>query len=147
VSTVRITRFDYQFLRLPHFEYAMAARSKIDQMKHDREVLQAAAAKGPVFLLTIEAGFYYLISGIKNPTSIDYPMVSSMGRNGESEIIAAIQSDKNAWACVRSYQEPLLRPARLESYVKTQLQFVRQLGFCDLYSRAANVNGESASGN
>jgi hypothetical protein len=147
MSTVRITRFDHQFLRLPHFEYAMAARAEIDQMKHDREMLQAAAAEGPVFLLTDEAGFYYLISGIKNPTSIDYPMVASMGRNGESDIIAAIQSDKNAWACVRSYREPLLRPARLEGYVRTQLQFVKQLGFCDLYRRTADENGKSENGN
>src|SRR5262249_5861525 len=97
MSTVRLTRPDYQFLQLPHFKYAIATRSEIGQMKHDLEMLQAAAAEGPVFLLTTEAGFYYLISGIKNPTSIDYPMVASMGRNGESEIIAAIQSDKNAW--------------------------------------------------
>jgi hypothetical protein len=141
---VRIERLDYHYLRLPHFEYAMASGSNIQQMKRDRDTLQAAAAVAPVFLLTDEAGFYYLISGIKNPTSIDYPMVASMGRNGEADMIRAIQASKDGWVCVKSYREPLLRPARLEGFVRSQLQFVNQLGFCDMYRLdSSNADGES----
>jgi hypothetical protein len=147
-ASVRIVRLDHQFLRLPHFDYAMAPGWKIDEMKRDRDTLQAAASEGPVFLLTDEAGFYYLITGIKNPTPIDYPMVASMGRDGESNIIRAIQSDKTASVCLRSYREPLLRPARLEGFVRTSLQLVNRLGFCDLYRwGAANTSGASTDAN
>jgi hypothetical protein len=139
---VRIERLDYHYLRLPHFEYAMAPGRNIEQMNRDRETLQAAAAVAPVFLLTDEAGFYYLISGIKNPTPIDYPMVASMGRNGEADMIQAIQASKDGWVCVESYREPLLRPAKVEGFVRSQLQFVKRLGFCDLY-RSSNADGES----
>jgi hypothetical protein len=111
----------------------MAPGLKIEQMERDRDAIRAAAAASPVFLLTDEAGFYYLISGVKNPTSIDYPLVSSMGRNGETKMIQAIKASKTGFVCLKSHGEPLLRPARLESFVRSELQFINRLGFCDLY--------------
>jgi hypothetical protein len=146
-ATVRIERLDYQYVRLPHFEYAMAPGAKIEQMKRDIGTLKEAAVTSPVFLLTDEAGFYYLISGIKNPTSIDYPMVAAMGKNGEADMIQAIQASKGSWVCVESYREPLLRPARVEEFIRSQLQFVKRLGFCDLYHLNPGLDVEASNGN
>ena len=101
-----------------------------------REALVAAANGAPVFLLTSDAGFYYLVSGIRNPTPIDYPLVASMGRDGEERLIAAIRSRHLSLVCVRPFPDPLLRPARLEKYVQTEMHFVSHLGFCDLYQAA-----------
>ncbi|HTG74799.1 MAG TPA: hypothetical protein VMB70_13580, partial [Terriglobia bacterium] len=117
----------------PHFQYAMMSHSNIDELRQNRVKLQAVATTGPLFLLTHEAAFYYLITSIKNPTSIDYPVAGSMGRDGEGKMIRAIQSHENSLVCLRSYPEPALRPVRLENFVRTQMLLVGRLGFCDLY--------------
>ena len=135
-SARRVLSEDYALLRLPHFEFVMLRRSEIAQLQRNREALVAAANRAPVFLLTSDAGFYYLVSGIRNPTRIDYPLVASMGRDGEERLIAAIRSRHVPLVCVRPYPDPLLRPARLEKYVQTEMHFVSHLGFCDLYQAA-----------
>jgi hypothetical protein len=135
-SARRVLSDDYAFLRLPHFEFVMLRRSEIAQLQRNREALVAAANKAPVFLLTSDAGFYYLVSGIRNPTPIDYPLVASMGRDGEERLISAIRSRHLPLVCVRPFPDPLLRPARLEKYVQTEMHFVSHLGFCDLYQAA-----------
>jgi len=127
---------DYAFLQLPHFEYAIERRLRVAELQKNRDMLVAAAQRGPIFLLTLEAGFYYLVSGVHNPTSIDYPLVASMGKDGEDRLISAIRSGSVPRVCVRSYPDPLLRPAKLEEYVKTELVFQGDLGFCDLYELA-----------
>jgi hypothetical protein len=135
-SARRLLSEDYALLRLPHFEFVMLRRSEIVELQRNRDALVAAANSAPVFLLTADAGFYYLVSGIRNPTAIDYPMVASMGRDGEERLIAAIRSRHLPLVCVRPYPDPLLRPARLEKYVQTEMLFVSHLGFCDLYRAA-----------
>jgi hypothetical protein len=135
-SAKRVLSDDYALLRLPHFEFVMLRRSEIAQLQRNREALMAVAKRGPVFLLTSEAGFYYLVSGVRNPTGIDYPLVASMGRDGEERLIAAIRSRHLSLVCVRPFPVPQLRPARLEKYVQTEMHFVSHLGFCDLYQAA-----------
>jgi hypothetical protein len=135
-SARRVLSEDYALLRLPHFEFVMLRRSEIAQLQRNSEALVAAANRAPVFLLTSDAGFYYLVSGIRNPTPIDYPLVASMGRDGEERLIAAIRSRHVSLVCVRPFPDPLLRPARLEKYVQTEMHFVSHLGFCDLYQDA-----------
>jgi hypothetical protein len=135
-SARRVFSEDYALLRLPHFEFVMLRRSEIAQLQRNREALVAAANGGPVFLLTSDAGFYYLVSGIRNPTPIDYPLVASMGRDGEERLISAIRARHLPLVCVRPYPDPLLQPARLEKFVQTQMHFVSHLGFCDLYRAA-----------
>jgi hypothetical protein len=135
-SARRVLSEDYALLRLPHFEFVMLRRSEIAQLQRNREALVAAANGEPVFLLTSDAGFYYLVSGIRNPTPIDYPLVASMGRDGEGRLIGAIRSRHLPLVCVRPFPDPLLRPARLEKYVQTEMHFVSHLGFCDLYQAA-----------
>jgi hypothetical protein len=132
-STSRVFSGDYDFLRLPHFEFALAPRSEIDTLHRDREQLVAAAVRGPIFLLTSDAAFYYLVSQIKNPTPIDYPLRNSMGFDGEGRIIKAIQSGQIQLVCVRSYPNPRLRPLRLEEFVRREMHLVNRLRFCDLY--------------
>ena len=132
-SAVRVIVLKFDFLRLPHFQYAMMSHSNIDELRQNRVKLQAVATTGPLFLLTHEAAFYYLITNIKNPTPIDYPVAGSMGRDGEGKMIRAIQSHENSLVCLRSYPEPALRPERLENFVRTQMLLVGRLGVCDLY--------------
>ena len=132
-SAVRVIVLKFDFLRLPHFQYAMMSHSHIDELRQNRVKLQAVATTGPLFLLTHEAAFYYLITNIKNPTPIDYPVAGSMGRDGEGKMIRAIQSHENSLVCLQSYPEPALRPMRLENFVRTQMLLVGRLGFCDLY--------------
>jgi len=132
-SAVRVFILDYRFLRLPHFQYAMAHPSEIESLRRVRQKLVAVASDGPLLLATHEAGFLYLITGIKNPTSIDYPMVASMGKDGEARMIRSIQSRQISFVCFRPYPDASLRPLRLQTFIETKMQFVSDLDFCTLY--------------
>jgi len=91
-----------------------------------------------VLLATHEAGFLYLITGIKNPTSIDYPMVASMGKDGEDRMIRSLQTRRISFVCFRPYPDARLRPLRLQTFIETRMQFVSDLDFCRLYKVADN---------
>jgi hypothetical protein len=137
-SAVRVFILDYRFLELPHFQYAMAHPSEVEALKQLRQQLVAVANHGPLLLATHEAGFLYLITGIKNPTSIDYPMVASMGKHGEERMIKSLQTRQISFVCFRPYPDVRLRPLRLQTFIETQMQFVSELDFCTLYKVADN---------
>jgi hypothetical protein len=136
VSAVRVFVLDYGFLHLPHFRYAMAHPAEIESLRRSRDKLVAISKDGPLLFVTHEAGFLYLITGIKNPTSIDYPMVASMGKDGEDEIIKSIESRQISFVCFRSFPDARLRPIRLQQFIETKMQFVGQVDFCSLYKLA-----------
>jgi hypothetical protein len=135
-SAARIVVMDYGFVRLPHFEYAMARSSEIESWRRDRDALVGVAEKGPLLFVTYDAGFLYLITGIKNPTSIDYPAVVSMGRDGEEKIIRLIQSRQIDFVCFRPYPDPGLRALQLQTFIETKMQLMSELAVCDLYKMA-----------
>ena len=107
-------------------------------MRQGRDKLVAAAHDGPILFVTHEAGFLYLITGIKNPTSIDYFLVASMGKDGEERMIRSIESGEIASVCFYPYPDAQLRPLRLETFIETKMRLVSDLGFCSLYKMEAS---------
>jgi hypothetical protein len=124
------------FSKLPHFRAALipADQSRVIEV-HARALVEETSNSGPSFLLFPEAGFYYLITGLKNPTAFDYPFVTAFGLNGEEKTAAAIAQRKIRSVCLRSFDGfwSSLKPALLQDYVEKHLRPGKDIGLCTLY--------------
>lgn len=119
------------WLRWPHFRYQLLQRDEAARAQALRDRLQAAAAGEPVLLLLNGAGFYYLVTGLQNPTPYDYPLATAFGLRGEAETITALAAKRIRVVCLQ--RQTALAPARLEQYISEHLQAVEDLGECTLY--------------
>jgi hypothetical protein len=124
------------FSKLPHFRAALipADQSRVNEMQA-RALVEETSNSGPSFLLFPEAGFYYLITGLKNPTAFDYPLVTGFGLNGEEKTAAAIAQGKIRSVCLRPFDGfwSSLKPALLQDYVEKHLRPGKDIGLCTLY--------------
>jgi hypothetical protein len=119
--------------RLPHFRGVMVGPGLAPRSLSRARELKLAATDGEIFLLSAEAGFYYLVTGLKNPTPYDYPMVTTFGTAGEARVEAMLRGGRIRTACVDPATPPLLRSERVENAVRTHLRFTRQTRLCSLY--------------
>jgi hypothetical protein len=78
-----------------------------------------------VFILSPHAGFYYLSSGLRNPTAYDYPYVTAFGTSGEESVIRKIECGDFKIVAVGDMeytQSENLYPERLLQYVRNKMQ-------------------------
>lgn len=77
-----------------------------------------------VFILSPHAGFYYLASGLRNPTAYDYPYVTAFGSRGEESVIRRIERGDIKFIAVGDMEYPHpenLYPERLLQYVRNKM--------------------------
>lgn len=118
---------------LPHFRGVPTTVAQENQIREHIKVIKEVISEDEhTFFLTPYAGFYYLVTGIKNPTPFDFPLISAFGLNGENEVIEAISQLKIRNVCL-THWDWALTPTRLENYVRESMVLVRDLGFCTLY--------------
>jgi len=125
------------FSRLPHFRAALIPAPQSALIEARARALIDEAANGPVFLLFPEAGFYYLITGLKNPTPFAYPLITAFGLDGQERTRAAIATGEIRSVCARfdSGYGASLEPRLLQDYVKKTLAAVKDLGLCTVHRR------------
>jgi hypothetical protein len=97
-----------------------------------------AARTSTVFIVTPEAGYYYLAAGLRDPTPYDFPEVSDLGGDDQAGVIRLLGTGSVRWACVkpappRGAYVPPTRPVRVEAYVRHHYALVSHAGPCDLY--------------
>jgi hypothetical protein len=122
----------YVWSTLPHFRYWLMSVTEQEVARKQAQALVEAAAGEPLFILQPAASFSYLVTGLKNPTPFDYPLVTAFGTKGEEEVMAAIASRRLRRVCWQRVNGPLA-PARLERYVEENLEQEKQLGWCAIY--------------
>jgi len=107
---------------LPHFAGVVTKSADIESAREIGAVLaeEARAGRRP-FVCGQDSGFWQLVSGIPNPTPIDYAFSTSMGRTGERDTIAAIVAGRIGVVWLDPSTQAELRPAALEEYVRTHL--------------------------
>lgn len=105
----------------------------IESVRANAKELAETTAGESVFILDNSGPVYYLVTGIKNPTPYDDPQAHAVGVNGQAEVIAAIEQGRISYVCMNPLGADILAPVRLEDYVQTRMERVRDLGFCTLY--------------
>jgi hypothetical protein len=121
---------------LPHIHGTFVEVAQEAMYKHQAEALAAAARRlrGPLFLLTPDAGFRYLTSGLRNPTAYDYPIVTTFGPNGQARVQGLLASGRIRSVCYGWWTAGLL-PTQLITYVRSSMTRGPDLGPCTLYTR------------
>jgi len=118
--------------RLPHFRGIWIDAGQHRALEQVAADLRLLAPAERTFLLCQQAGFFYLLTGLRNPTRFDYPLVSAFGRTGlrdlEAELrtgggpdVAILQVGRDMWpdsleATVRSHLHPAGRAGPWELF-------------------------------
>jgi hypothetical protein len=132
---VQVRSGEWQVSTIPRFGLALVRPGVQASALRAAEAF-ATRRQGRTLLLSPKAGFYYLVTGVQNPTPYDVPLMSALGRRGEQEVIAAIARREIEYVCVdwgglTSFGPQ--RPERLERFVRRGLTKEGRLGFCTLY--------------
>ena len=120
---------------LPHFRGAWIPAVLEDDAARRARMLTAAAAGERPFLLIPEAGMYYLLTGLKNPTPYDYPYVTTFGPRGERDVITSIEQGRITSVCFAARGPVALRPVEMARYVEERMVRGDDAGPCTLYRR------------
>jgi len=136
---VKVSTADYQISNLPHFRGVLINSDKLKEIhSFAQSFTEEVALNERAFILSPYAGFYYLVSGLKNPTSFDYPLATAFGRSGESEVIAAIsRREIDTVFLGPQLNYPSLHPVLLARYIQGHMERDRDLGGFTIYRLAA----------
>lgn len=119
---------------LPHFSGTLA--DPHDPPDRAAAAALAAVPGGSVFIVSRVAGFYYLASGVRNPTPFDVAFPTAFGRDGQRDLIRALHRRAIPAVCLAPPipgLKPALRLAALERAIKQVMVRGRDLRVCTLY--------------
>jgi hypothetical protein len=80
------------------------------------------------FVLSPEAGFDYLVSGVRNPTRHDFPLATAFRDGDVAELEGQIQTGQIARVCLGSFGGSPLTPRALVDWVGSQLSRAERIG-------------------
>lgn len=129
---------EYVFSRLPNFRAVLLQKSFLEETQVNVDRLVRAVGENPAFLFIQRAGYYYLVTGLENPTPYDLPLVPALGLYGESEIIDTIEMGEIEYVCLQPLGNHPRKPLQLEGYVLNNMGKVRKLKLCTLYERRSD---------
>ena len=97
-----------------------------------------AAHVTSVFIVRLDAAFYYLVDHVKDPTPYDFPGVSDLGADDQDGVIRLLRTGSVRWVCVPRAPGPEgsaspTRPLRLESFVRHHFVWAGSVHICSLY--------------
>ncbi len=126
---------DIQVSKLSHFQGALIQADQEAAFRdHIRTLMEEIEENEKVFLLSAEAGFYYLATGLKNPTPFDIPTATAFGRNGIEEVLAALSEGRIRNVCIDPrWPSSPWAPEPLVRFVREEMVRGKDLGFCAIY--------------
>ncbi len=133
-SLVAMTDDHRVWCDLPHLRYVLMPHARAMELAAEAEAMRTAAASGRLFLLVPNAGLYYLVSGVLNPTPFDYPLGTAFGRAGEADLVRAISDGRLRRVCMTTVTGRMAAQ-RLQDAVVNSLRPAADLGACTLYTR------------
>lgn len=101
-------------------------------LEKEASALRVTAPGGRLFLLMPNAGLYYLVSGVRNPTPFDYPLVTAFALTGEADLAESIARGELREVCMAPMAGPL-PPEPLQRTVLAYMSARADLGACTLY--------------
>ena len=127
--------------RLPHFRGPMIAADTERRLAASTRAMIDAAEGPSMFVLGTDAGFWYLATGLRNPTPFDIPAKTSVGRTGTESLLGRLSSGRLTPVCVANQRE-LLGLTEVEAFIQRQMRKGPDVGPCTVY-RSRSQNGES----
>jgi hypothetical protein len=110
----------------------LIGRTDQDEIGRRAARLAAASRDDAPLLIATEAGLYYLVTGLRNPTPFDEPHVMNFGVNGQNRVIEDVLARRIRAVCLGPVGG-LLGPELIEQYVRATLRPGEDLGFCTMY--------------
>ena len=108
-----------------------------DELAYDQSstaALKDALKDEQAMLQIITASYYYLTSGIKNPTPWDYPLKNDFGKSGETDTINRIRRGDITAVCYREIGGPL-EPDILRAFILSIMNGGADTGICRVYKK------------
>jgi hypothetical protein len=133
LSAWRIRSGTWSVSALPHFRGVLIEGREERLLRGRIERVAELAAGRPTFLLGRNTGPHYLVAGIRNPSAFDFPYRSILRRDGESEIIAAIQAGRIPQVIEFDEPEDAQTPVLLRNWVRRHLTAAAAEGPLVLY--------------
>lgn len=131
---VRLATGEDRVCMLPRFRGAVISARRCAQLEAQVQGLARLAAGGePLFLLSPEAALFYLTTGLRNPTPIDYPIPACFGVHGERDLIAALAGRRLRAVCLDRNFPGNSRPRQIYSYVLENMRPGHDAGVCTVY--------------
>ena len=124
---------DAHLSTLPHMRGVLLDPARERRIGRTADSLAEAGAGGALFLATPEAGFYYLVSGVENPTPYDFPLATAFGRTGQAVLSERIRAGGIDAVCLGYRRLGDLTPWLLVHAVKTSLEPAERTAACRLY--------------
>lgn len=93
-----------------------------DTMQKNAKDLKQQVNEDTAFFISPYAGFFYLITGLRNPTPYDWVSSNIMRSEGQSAVIEAISQRRIRTVYLHSmYKADPIRPIQLEEYVQSHM--------------------------
>jgi hypothetical protein len=116
-----------------HFRGVMIERAVLEDLESEVANLRDHAADGELFMVGPNAGFYYLLSGLRNPTPFDYPFATTFGTAGEERTARAIREGAIKAACIDPSTPARFRPVAVETAIRQSMKPERAAGSCHAF--------------
>ncbi|HUF48597.1 MAG TPA: hypothetical protein VMM93_12345 [Vicinamibacterales bacterium] len=119
--------------RLTHFRGPLIAPATAADLEEAAGRIAREAAGQPVFILSLEAGFWHLASGVPNATPFDIPATTSLGATGVTWLADRLADGRIRQVCVDRRRQDRLVLVDLAALVDATFDRGADVGPCTWY--------------
>ena len=135
---VQIAERDATLSAVPHTQGTLITPTRERRMRATARALARAGQGRTLLLATADAGFYYLIADLQNPSPFDFPLATAMGTSGEKELATAVRAGEFDVVCLGFGRgDASLVPRELAQAIRETMREGARTHACTLYERAA----------
>jgi hypothetical protein len=126
---------------LPHFRGPLLPPGEAARLAAAAGRLRLAADGQPTFVLDLDAGFWYLASGLSNPTPFDMPARTSVGSTGVSWLLAQLMNGDISRVCIDNGPLDRLALDEVAGWVRGHFGPGTDVGPCTVFERTRAGRG------
>lgn len=125
---------DFEMIPAGHFRGALAPPGEWRRATlAAEEIRRHVGPDRKVMIVRLDAGFYYLAGGLRNPTRYHYPDAYEFGEDGLAAVGTGLRNQTIRFTCIGHDYTKELEPDRLIAIVRAHSYLVAKLQVCDLW--------------
>jgi hypothetical protein len=125
-------------LDLAHFRGARVPSDRAGGLRAGAAALRSAAGGRPVFVVTRDAGFWYLASGTRNPTPFDVPARTATGTNGIPMLLDQLHDGTLELVCLDDGPPDAQSLVEVQAFVREHYEPGADVGPCTMFTAPAD---------